>query len=181
MRGRLFFFFRPATARAKKNIFILTHDNKTYIQFLSRADRETRAANVGSPLCFLCSGDTVNQSHFISCTMPPTFWLTLSFAQLVDSTVVVWTTCPFMVVTQLHFFLQPPRQASTATMATTVNTFFIVVCLWWVLFIHFLAIQTDRTHYSVGQPLFDNRFTGAKIRLFFHLTISNLSHFCGGG
>ena len=44
----------------------------------------------------------------------------------------------------------------------------------WVLFIHFLVIQIDRPHYSTGQPLFNNRLTGAKIRLFFHLTISYL-------
>ena len=43
-------------------------------------------------------------------------------------------------------------------------------------FIHFLFIQTDRTHQSARQPLFNIRFTGAKIRLFFHLTINNLQH-----
>jgi len=65
--------------------------------------------------------------HFTSCVMPPMFWVTLSFAQFVASIVVVWTTSPFMVVTQLHFFLQLPRHATMAITATTVRTFFMII------------------------------------------------------
>ena len=65
--------------------------------------------------------------HLVSCTMPLMVWLTFSLSQLVASISMDCITVPFIAVTQLHFFLQEPMQATMATKANTVNNFFIML------------------------------------------------------